>query len=223
MDLHAVIFDMDGVLVDSEPTHFQAMRLLLGEHGVEYTEADEERFYGCTDRDVFGQLKVRYGLSASVDELADGWIAHVVSLLPGQVGPMAGVPDVLDELGGRGYRLGLASSSSRPIIETTLRVLGLSSAFETTVSGRDVLRGKPAPDIFLEAARRLGAEPGQCLVIEDSHNGMKAAIAAGMACVVVPCASTRRQDFSLATGRLESLRELAPWIDRAVTPGDVIS
>jgi HAD superfamily hydrolase (TIGR01509 family) len=214
MGLRAIIFDMDGVLVDSEPTHFEATCRLLAGHGVTYAPDENENFYGCTDRDVFRALRARYGLAATEEALAEAWIGLVVDLLPGSVGPMAGVPDVLVELGRRGFRLALASSSSRPIIETTLRVLSVDGTFETTVSGRDVPRGKPDPDIFLEAARRLEVPAGECLVIEDSQNGLRAAHAAGMPCVVVPCHSTRGQDFSLATTRLESLRELPMWIER---------
>lgn len=211
--LRAIIFDMDGVLVDSEPVHFEATRLLLQDHGVTYTPGEEENFYGCTDREVFRRLSERYGLRPHEQDLADDWIRRVVELLPGRIEPMAGVPDVLDHLRAAGLRLALASSSSPPIIRATMTGLGLADVFETTVSGRDVAEGKPAPDIFLEAARRLRADPAACIVVEDSSNGLRAARAAGIPCVVIPCGATAHQDFAGATALLGSLRELPAWMD----------
>lgn len=212
--LRAIIFDMDGVLVDSEPVHFEATRLLLQEHGITYTPDEEENFYGCTDREVFRQLRERYGLATHEHDLAEDWIERVVKLLPQRIVPMSGVPDVLEQLRASGFRLALASSSSPAIVRTTIEGLGLEGIFEATVSGREVEYGKPAPDIFLEAARRLGEDPAACLVIEDSFNGLRAAHAARIPCVVVPCAATAAQDFSDATARLASLRELPAWLEQ---------
>jgi HAD superfamily hydrolase (TIGR01509 family) len=210
--MRAIIFDMDGVLLDSEPLHFEATCELLAEHGVSYAPAGDENFYGCTDRDVFAALKARYGLVAAERELAEDWIARVVALLPARALPLAGVPGVLLQLRESGIRLALASSSAPAIIETTLATLRVSEAFEVTVSGHDVANGKPSPDIFVEAACRLGLDAGECLVVEDSMNGLRAALAAGMRCVVVPCASTAHQDFTGAAGRLENLEQLPGWI-----------
>jgi HAD superfamily hydrolase (TIGR01509 family) len=212
MKLRAIIFDMDGVLVDSEPVHFEATRLLMEEHGIVYTAADEERYFGCTDREMFLDLRERYRLSPEVHDLADAWIERVVHLLPRRIVPMRGVPAVLERLRASGFRLALASSSSPAIIRTTIEGLGLGGMFEATVSGRDVGRGKPEPDIFLETARRLDLVPAACLVVEDSQNGLRASLAAGMPCVVIPCLSTARQDFAGATTRLPSLEELPPWL-----------
>ena len=156
IDLRAVIFDMDGVLVDSEPVHFEATRLLLQQHGIVYGPDEEENFYGCTDREVFRQLRERYGLSAHEDDLAEDWIERVVELLPQRIVPMAGVPSVLEDLQADGVRLALASSSSPAIIKTTITGLGLTRMFETTVSGRDVAEGKPAPT---SSWRQRGGSP----------------------------------------------------------------
>ena len=211
--MQAIIFDMDGVLVDSEPVHFEATRLLMQEHGIVYTSADEEAFFGCTDREMFRELRARYGLAAHEHDLAEQWIERVVRLLPQRIVPMPGVPEVLERLRASGRRLALASSSSPAIIRTTIEGLGLGGIFEATVSGRDVGLGKPAPDIFLETARRMGLEPAECLVVEDSQNGLRAAVAAGIACVVIPCASTAHQDFHGAAAHLGSLLDLPAWVD----------
>jgi HAD superfamily hydrolase (TIGR01509 family) len=213
MTTDAIIFDMDGVLADSEPVHFEATRLLMEEHGVVYTAADEERYFGCTDREMFREMRARYGLAAQEDDLAEAWIDRVVRLLPERIVPMRGVPAVLDRLRASGFRLALASSSSPAIIRTTIEGLGLADAFEVIVSGRDVANGKPAPDIFLETAQRLGVAPSACLVVEDSQNGLRASVAAGIPCLVIPCASTARQDFTAATARLASLDDLPAWME----------
>jgi HAD superfamily hydrolase (TIGR01509 family) len=210
--IEAVIFDMDGVLIDSEPIHFDATRALLADHGVDYAPGLDENFYGCTDREVFRALRARYALDVGEEALAATWVGRVVSLLAGPLVPMAGVPAVLHELRRSGLRLALASSSAPAIITATLAGLGVSDAFECTVSGQEVGRGKPAPDIFLETARRLGLDREACLVVEDSQNGLEAAVAAGIRCVAVPCPSTAAQDFSGAAGRLEGLTQLPAWI-----------
>jgi HAD superfamily hydrolase (TIGR01509 family) len=206
----AVIFDMDGVLIDSEPIHVEATRALLAEHGVAFDL--EQNFFGCTDREVFRALKARYGLAVGEAELASAWIAKVVGLLAGPLEPLDGVPGVLHRLRRSRVRLALASSSAPAIIAATLAGLGLSGVFEFTVSGHDVARGKPAPDIFLEAVRRLGVPPSECLVVEDSYNGLCAAVAAGIRCAAVPCASTAGQDFGRAAVCFGSLSELPAWI-----------
>jgi HAD superfamily hydrolase (TIGR01509 family) len=219
MPLAAVIFDMDGVLIDSEPIHFEATRALMEALGVDYVPDRDENFYGCTDRDVFRALRSRYQLEAGEGELAAAWIARVVILLGRPLAPMAGVPDVLRALRARGLRLALASSSAPQIIAATLAGLGLSDMFEFAVSGHDVEHGKPAPDIFIEAVRRLGVDRDACLVVEDSFNGLTAATAAGVRCVAVPCPSTADQDFSGAAGRLNDLTELPAWVDGAGAAG----
>jgi beta-phosphoglucomutase-like phosphatase (HAD superfamily) len=164
----AVIFDMDGVLVDSEPLHTRALTLVLGEYGLAWDDGESRDFIGVTDVETFTALKARHGL-------------------PGDP---------------------RASSSRPPLIAATLEAIGVETLFEVVVSAAAVGRGKPAPDVFLEAARRLGVPPARCLVIEDSHNGVAAARAAGMRCVAIPCETTRHQDFGQATARLARLADL---------------
>ncbi|MBP1634462.1 MAG: HAD-superfamily hydrolase, subfamily variant 3 [Acidobacteria bacterium] len=213
MSVEAVIFDMDGVLLDSEPVHYDATCALLAERGIAYTPAAGEEFFGCTDRDVFRVLKARYGLPEDEDALIAGWIGHVLPRLATGVRPLPGVPEVVFELRSRGLRLALASASTRRVIAASLEALGLSDAFETRVTGDDVKQGKPSPEIFLEATRRLALPPSACLVVEDSYNGLQAARAAGIPCAVVPCPSTAHQDFTDADARLSSLHELVAWVE----------
>ena len=125
----------------------------------------------------------------------------------GQI-PMVCVPYVLKVILAAGYRMALASSAEVRVIDANLTALGLRPLFDAVVSGTQVARGKPAPDVFLAAAERLGVRPAACLVVEDSRNGLLAAKAAGMRCVVVPCAHTRHQDFDECDHRLAALPEL---------------
>lgn len=204
----AVIFDMDGVLVDSEPMHADTARAVLAPFGVAYTEQDNARYFGFTDAEMFGDLIARHGLTVTVDEMVRRRGALVVARTWQHPNPMDGVPDVLHALHTRGRRLALASSSSVEVIGATIDALRIRALFETVVSGTSVGRGKPAPDIFVETARRLGLPPAACLVVEDSRNGLLAAKAAGMACAAVPCGATRGERFDEADYRLGALPEL---------------
>jgi len=206
----AVVFDMDGVLVDSEPMHVEAMRGLLMPYGVAYTDRENEEFFGFTDLEAFRILKRRYGLAPDEHELTRRRTELLVALTRTRTVPMDGVPDVPRTLHGWGYRLAVASSSALGVIRVTVETLGLVPLFEALVSGAELGRGKPAPDVFVETARRLGLPPRACLVVEDSRNGLLAAKAAGMACAAIPCPATRHEDFSEADFRLGALPELLP-------------
>jgi len=209
----ALIFDMDGVLVDSEPLGMEAMRRVLAPYGVPYTEADNEEFLGRTTPESCAILKRRHRLGADESDLARSYVDHLLALIHEVPRPMPGIPDVLLALRHGGYRLALASSAEPEVIEAHTARLDIARLFEIAVSGVEVPRGKPAPDVFLETARRLGVRPGHCLVVEDSRNGLLAAKAAGMRCAVIPCAATRHQDFSEADHRLGRLTELLPLLD----------
>jgi HAD superfamily hydrolase (TIGR01509 family) len=206
----AVVFDMDGVLVDSEPMHVDAMRQVLVPYGIPYTDEDNAEFFGFTDLEVFRVLRDRYGLAEDLHELTRRRATLIVELTRKRTQPMSGVPDVPEALRALGYRMAVASSSALDVIRATVDVLGIRHLFEALVSGLEVGRGKPAPDIFVETARRLGLPPDTCLVIEDSRNGLLAAKAAGMACASIPCPATRHEDFSEADWRFAALPELLP-------------
>ena len=204
----AVIFDMDGVLADSEPLNFEALRLFLAGHGVRYTEAENDEFIGVTDREHLGILRERYRLAPDLDRLIGDYTERLLALIPGGTVPMRGVPEVPRRLAESGYALAVASSAARAVIEARLQALDVLPLFEAVVSGAEVPRGKPEPDVFLEAARRLVVTPARCLVVEDSRNGLRAARAAGMMCAVVPCQATLGQDLTGADLRLGELGDL---------------
>jgi len=202
MGFQAIIFDMDGVLVDSEPLGFEAMRQVMGRHGVTYTEADNSEFLGRTTLEECRILKSRHGLQADARDLTSEYVEILVSLIRDRPRPMPGVPAILEEVFAAGYRMALASSADPMVIAENVRSLGLARFFGAVVSGTEVARGKPEPDVFIETAKRLHLPAASCLVVEDSRNGLLAAKAAGMVCAAIPCASTRHQDFREADYRL---------------------
>jgi len=204
----AVIFDMDGVLVDSEPFGFEAMRRMVARYGLGYSEEENAEFLGRTTLDSCRILKARHGLPDSAETLADFYIEGMLAQIEEGPVPMPGVPDVLERVRAGGYLLALASSAELRVIHANLTALALGPLFEAVVSGTQVARGKPAPDVFLAAADRLAVPPALCLVVEDSRNGLLAAKAAGMRCAVVPCAHTRHQDFREADHHLTTLPDL---------------
>jgi HAD superfamily hydrolase (TIGR01509 family) len=125
--------------------------------------------------------------------------------LPGRLKAMPGLPELVVELQARGLRRAIATSGERRYVELVMHELSLDSTFDAIVAAQDVKRGKPAPDVYLLAARRLGLEPEQCLVLEDAPNGVAAAKAAGMMCIAVPNEFTRSLDLSAADTILPSL------------------
>ena len=199
---------MDGVLVDSEPLGFQAMQQVMARHGVAYSEADNDEFLGCTTLEECRILKSRHRLEADARDLTAEYVEILVGLIRDRPRPMPGAPAVLAELHAAGYRMALASSADPVVIAENVRGLDLARFFEAIVSGTEVPRGKPAPDVFVETARRLALPADGCLVVEDSRNGLLAAKAAGMTCAVIPCASTRHQDFREADYRLRELGDV---------------
>jgi HAD superfamily hydrolase (TIGR01509 family) len=215
LPVDAIIFDMDGVLVDSEPLHTRATTLLLAECGLDWDERESAEYIGLTDLESFAALTLRHGLAGDPVDLAARWAKRTIVLLQQHARPLPGVPAVPLALRERGYRLALASSSRPPVIEATLEAIGARRLFEVIVSGAEVPRGKPSPDVFLEAARRLNVSPARCLVIEDSRHGVTAARAAGMRCLAIPCTTTAHQDVTHATARLDALPDVLGYLDLA--------
>jgi HAD superfamily hydrolase (TIGR01509 family) len=210
----AILFDMDGVLMDSEPLHLRATQLALGDRGSSFTEQDNLAFVGATDPEVFRVLRVLFDLETATAELVNRKREHLIALVRAEGRPLPGVPEVPLRLRDTGLRLGLVSASARPVIDAVLQAVELDGAFDTVVSGDEVARGKPAPDGFLIAARRLATDPERCLVVEDSRNGVLAGKAAGMTVAAVPGPTTKGQDFSPADLILPSLEALPKLLDR---------
>jgi beta-phosphoglucomutase family hydrolase len=212
--IRAVIFDMDGVLLDSEPLHLRATQAALGGRGSSYTERDNRAFFGATDAEMLRVLRILFDLPEPTTALVEAKTQCLLGLIRTEAHPLPGVASVPRQLRQAGLGVGLASSSQRRVIQAVLEALALHEAFDAIVSGDEVARGKPAPDAFLLAARRLGVEAERCLVVEDSRNGVLAAKAAGMAVAAVPCPSTSHEDFSPADFILTDLEALTKIIDQ---------
>lgn len=206
--IDAVIFDMDGVLADSEPLHQDVIRIMLAEYGVDWDITRGDPTVGLRSLDGFEVICARHPLPHDARRLDALYTARVLPVLRERLSPLPGVPEVPRALAARGMRLAVGSSSNPEVIETTLATLGVRALFEAVISGAEVAHGKPAPDVFLKAAKRLGLAPAACVVIEDSERGVRAARAAGMRCVAIPCGETRHHDFSDATLVLSGLPDL---------------
>ncbi|ACL69772.1 HAD family hydrolase [Halothermothrix orenii] len=207
--IEAVIFDMDGVIINSEPIHYKVNQIIYEKLGIKVPRSEYNTFIGKSNTDIWSFLKRKYNLKESVSSLIEKQISGNIKYLKShEVNPIPGVKPLLDELSEKQITTGLASSSPEIYIETVLEELGLKSYFKVTVSGETVARGKPEPDIFEKAARILGVEPPHCVVIEDSKNGVNAAKAAGMICIGYRNEESGDQDLSAADVVVDSLEKV---------------
>lgn len=181
----AVIFDMDGVLADSEPVHLAAERAMLADYGHHLSLAAKQPFVGLANDEIMQGLIELFGIDATVQELAAAKAGYQRALIPA-MGGFAVTTALVQRLAAASIPIAVASGSAPWNIEASLEAVGLAEFFKVRVSAEEVPAGKPAPDIFLEAARRLGVPPGSCVVIEDAVPGVTAALAAGMRCVAIP-------------------------------------
>ncbi|MFC4495107.1 HAD family hydrolase [Streptomyces ovatisporus] len=182
-----VIFDLDGTLVDSEPLYWEAGRRVLAAHGAgEFTWQQHTRFIGISTVETMEALRREYGVDAPVGQLVAEKNRSYLQLAARSARVFPAMLDLVERLHAAGHPLAVASGSSGEAIEAVLEGTGLDDLLPVRVSAEEVERGKPEPDVFLEAARRLGADPARCVVVEDAPPGAEAARRAGMRCVVVP-------------------------------------
>ncbi|GAA4312339.1 HAD family phosphatase [Streptomyces venetus] len=199
----SVIFDLDGTLVDSEPNYYEAGRQTLAEHGVpDFSWADHERYVGISTQETVADWKERYGLRASVEELFADKNRRYLELARSSTRAYPEMRAFVELLAAEGVPMAVASGSSPEAIEAVLAGTGLDARLRTVVSADEVAHGKPAPDVFLEAARRLGADPAKCVVLEDAAPGAAAAHAAGMRCIAVPYVPAQADAPEFATAGL---------------------
>jgi HAD superfamily hydrolase (TIGR01509 family) len=208
--IQAVIFDLDGVLLDSETAWVEVKKQFIEESGGHWKESARLDMLGMSSTEWSRYMHDELGVSVAPErislEVADRLVGRYRQRLP----LLPGAVEVVRSLA-REWPLGLASSSNRNVIDLVVEEAGLADAFAVTVSSEEVDRGKPAPDVYLEAARQLGVDPGSCAAIEDSTNGIRSAHAAGMGVVAVP-----NKDFppepeavDLAALVLDSLEDLS--------------
>ncbi|MDV6290518.1 HAD family phosphatase [Streptomyces sp. UP1A-1] len=228
LDGISVIFDLDGTLVDSEPNYYEAGWQTLAEYGVDdFTWTDHEGYVGISTQETVADWKRRYGLRAPVEELLAVKNRHYLDLARTSARAYPEMRKFVELLAGEGVPLAVASGSSPEAIAAILARTGLDSLLPTVVSADEVARGKPAPDVFLEAARRLGADPADCVVLEDAAPGAAAAHAAGMRCIAIPYVAAQADAPEFATAQLLvrggqsefSARAAYAWLERSVRAG----
>lgn len=205
----AVIFDMDGVLVDSYLPHFASWRRMYGDLGIDYDETAFAVDFGRTSRDI---LRRTLG-----DELPDARIREIDALKEGyfrdglreHFPAMDGAVELIDALARDGFALAVGSSGPPENVSLCLEMLGRAATFGAVITGADVTRGKPDPQVFQLAAERLRVLPSRCVVIEDAIHGVEAARRGGMKCVALTGTSSREQ-LAQANWIVDSLRQISP-------------
>jgi HAD superfamily hydrolase (TIGR01509 family) len=182
----AVVFDMDGVLVDTEHLWDEVREELTTEWGGRYTPEAQEAMMGMSSLEWSRYLHETVGLREPPETINAEVVRRMLARYEVELPVVPGAVEAVRRLDGEGFRLAVASSSNRELIDAVLRRIELAALFEATVSSEEVARGKPAPDVYVEAARRLDVAPEKCAAIEDSASGIRAARAAGMRVVAYP-------------------------------------
>ena len=196
--IEAVIFDMDGVLADSEPLYHLSLNQVLQAHGHSLTDEDNRIILGTTVEFTWQTLKDRFQLDGDLQDWIGVYDEVLLKNLRESIEPSPGLYSLLDALDARGLPFGLASSSQGNWVDVILTILKVKGRFKVVMSGDMVTDGKPHPEIYLTAASKLGVDPSRCLVFEDSPHGIQAGKAAGMTVVAVLTEMTRGLDLSHA-------------------------
>lgn len=199
----AIIFDMDGLLVDSEPVWEEAESNIFLSHGIHMERHVREQLVGLRNDEFIGRLCEIYQVEVSAETLQCEVIASMLAIIPRKVKAKSGAPEILNYANKHGLPIAIASSSPISIIEAITKSQGWGNLVPVRCSAESVPNGKPAPDVYLEAARRLGVTPERCLALEDSPNGARAAVAACMTCYAVP---------DLAHTRIEAFDSITPFV-----------
>jgi len=210
--IEAILFDLDGLMVDSEPHSLASWQAVLEERGVKLDQPTIDSILGQRIDATARTLIDNYHLPDTVQELSNAKTEYQIAHLAGNVQPMPGLIELLDEIDRRGLKKAVASSGIRRYVEAVLRVDGLLDRFSVIITGDQVAHGKPAPDVFLAAAHALNVEPQHCLVLEDAPNGVQAAKAAGMTCIAVPDHSVAQLDLSQADRVVASLHDVRTFL-----------
>lgn len=184
--IEAVVFDMDGVLVDTEHLWDEVREELTAQWGGRYTPEAQRAMMGMSSREWSRYLHEVVGLREAPEVINAEVVRRMLARYEVELPVVPGAVDAVRRLAGAGLRLALASSSNRELIDTVLRELGLTELFEVTVSSEEVARGKPAPDVYVEAVARLRLDAFRCAAVEDSASGISAAHAAGLHVLAYP-------------------------------------
>ena len=209
--IDAVVFDLDGVIVDSEQVWDEVRQIYTREVGGTFTEAATRAMMGMSSPEWSRYMSESLGVPGTPEAINADIVDRMLERYSGAPPLIPGAVDAVRRMAAP-WPLAIASSSNPELIEVVLRAAGIDSLFQATVSSQQVARGKPAPDVYLEAARMLGAKPGRCAAVEDSQAGIRSAKAAGMLVLVVPNPHFPPGDDALAQADvvLGSIAELRP-------------
>ena len=216
MKLRAVIFDMDGLMIDSERVYWQAGREVAARRGKAVLDATLGRMMGRSPIDSITVFATETGIAEDPVVLLEERDARVVEILRAGATPMPGLFAALDRLHGK-YRLAIATSAKRYMVDTIDASVAFLRYFEAVQTSEGVVHGKPHPEIYLKAMARIGVQPSECAVLEDSSNGARAGKASGAYTIAVPSEHTRDQDFSFVDYVARDLADAADRIDRRAT------
>lgn len=186
----AVVFDLDGVLWDGEPLYHEAFNIVLRPYGFTVSPEEYTQIIGNSVEAAWAWVLRRFAITEPPARFLRAYDEAVLELLRAPVEPLPGVRALIDELHRRGLPIGVASASLRQWVDATLKGLKLEGEFQATVSASEVEHAKPAPDLYLLAAQKLGVPPAECLAVEDTATGIASAKAAGLFAVQVRAAST---------------------------------
>jgi HAD superfamily hydrolase (TIGR01509 family) len=214
--IEAVVFDLDGVIVDTEELWNEIREQLARERGGRWSERATTDMMGMSSLEWSRYMHDVVGVPDPPEEINREVVRRLLARYEERPPLVPGAVEAVRRIAAR-WPVGLASSSNREVIEVALEVSGLAPLFRVTVSSEEVTRGKPAPDVYLEAARRLGVDPGRCAAVEDSANGIRSAHAAGMRVVAIPNPAFPPSNDVLALTAvvLESIGELNPDVVEA--------
>jgi HAD superfamily hydrolase (TIGR01509 family) len=210
-DITAVVFDLDGLILDTEELWDEVRESLAHERGGRWSDRAQSDMMGMSSPEWSRYMHEVVGLAEPPEEINREVVGRMLDRYAERLPLIDGAVEAVERIAAR-WPLGLASSSNRELIDRALEVSGLARRFRATVSSEEVARGKPAPDVYLEATRRLGVDPKASAAIEDSSSGIRSAHAAGMRVVAIPNAAFPPPDevLALATTVLPSIRELTP-------------
>ena len=183
--IEGVVFDLDGLLLDSEQVWDTAREQLARERGGRWHANAQRDMMGMSSGEWSRYMHDVIGLPEPPEEINREIVSRLEAIYRDRLPVLPGAREAVERIGAR-WPLALASSSNRELIELALELLGVAELFRATVSSEEVGRGKPAPDVYLEAARRLGVEPARAAAVEDSHNGIRAAKSAGLRVIAIP-------------------------------------
>ena len=207
--IKAILFDLDGVLIDSEPLHFEAHKKALEKFGVQLSLEDYMNFgVAKGDENLYANVAQKFNVTIDRNEISSFKKKIFKEILDAKGSLISGVLDVLKKLDGK-CDCAIVSSGSKTSVDHIVDTFGIRKFFKVIVTGDDVERVKPFPEIYLKAIEMIGYEKEACIAIEDSETGIASAKAAGLRCVAIPNKFTMHQDFSKADSVLSSIKELS--------------